>query len=397
MNLYFPVGFFFLKGDKKLSILQYLCLTPNTALEILDNAEELELICIQLEEEKENTVPQKRQRKKSQLAMESDEMDFIDLTPSNPKKSKLSCDEQQRQEVQQQQNQQQESEMNQQEWEQPEHQRKEEQQKQKQPQQQQSKEQQKQQQPHQHRNKRPQEQQEIQRTKTTARGTKEKPSKISKKADLKEKKSAEIEAGKALAAAFFKEHLANSSQSLPLPSQDVPLKSLPLERTSASQLLLSHDTTLQGLPSQDKVHLQNPHRLESSPLLKPRSPCSVSHSPIVSRPLPSLCKATLGETGSLIRSSLNDIDDFSDGMDSAQNPTLDESGYFSPEEEEEPEKEIKKPDGVEPETQTVPCDNCSDIVKALKAEIISLKKRQLPGKWIIKNEINSLVKSHLYP
>ena len=82
-------------------------------------------------------------------------------------------------------------------------------------------------------------------------------------------------------------------------------------------------------------------------------------------------------------------------MDSAQNPTLDESGYFSPEEE-EPEKEIKKPDGVEPERQTVPCDNSSDIVKALKAEIISLKKRQLPGKWIIQNEINSLVKLHLY-
>ena len=171
--------------------------------------------------------------------------------------------------------------------------------------------------------------------------------------------------------AFFKGHLANTSQSLPLPSHDVPLQSLPLERTSASQLLLSHDTTLQGLPSQDKVHLQNPHRLDSSPLLKPRSPCSVSHFPIVSRPLPLLCKATLGETGSLIRSSLNDIDDFSYGMDSAQNPTLDERGYFSPEEEEEPEKEIKKPDGVEPERQTVPCHNCSDIVKALKAEIIA--------------------------
>ena len=59
-------------------------LSPNTALEILDNAEELELICIQLEEEKENTVPQKRQRKKSRLAMESDGMDFIGLTPCNP-------------------------------------------------------------------------------------------------------------------------------------------------------------------------------------------------------------------------------------------------------------------------------------------------------------------------
>ena len=40
-------------------------LTPNTALEILDTAEELELICMQLKETKENTVPQKCQRKKS--------------------------------------------------------------------------------------------------------------------------------------------------------------------------------------------------------------------------------------------------------------------------------------------------------------------------------------------
>ena len=92
--------------------------------------------------------------------------------------------------------------------------------------------------------------------------------------------------------------------------------------------------------------------------------------------------ATLGETGSLIRSSLNDIDGFSDSRDSVRNLTLDESGYFSPEEEEEPEEEIKKPDGEEPERQTMPCDNCCEIVKALKAEISSLKKRQLPGKWI---------------
>ena len=40
-------------------------LSPNTALEILDTAEELELICMQLKETKENTVPQKCQRKKS--------------------------------------------------------------------------------------------------------------------------------------------------------------------------------------------------------------------------------------------------------------------------------------------------------------------------------------------
>ena len=374
-----------------------MCLTPNTALEILDNAEELELLCIQLEEKKENTVPQKRQRKKSRLAMESDEMDFIDLTPSNPKKSKLSCDEQQRQEVQQQQNQQQGSEMNQQEREKLGHQRKEQQQKQKQPQQQQRKEQQKQQQPHQHRKKGQQQQQEIQRTKTTARGTKDKPPKISKKADLKQKKNAEIEAGKAQAAAFFKEHLSNTSQSLPLPAQNVPLQSLPIEQSTASQSLLSHDATLQCLPSQDKVHLQNPPCLDSSALLNPCSPCSVSHTPVVSAPLPSLSMATLGETGSLIRSSLNDIDGFSDGRDSVRNLTLDESGYFSPEEEEEPEEEIKKPDGEEPERQTMPCDNCCEIVKALKAEISSLKKRQLPGKWISENEINSLVKLHLYP
>ena len=53
--------------------------------------------------------------------------------------------------------------------------------------------------------------------------------------------------------------------------------------------------------------------------------------------------------------------------------------------------------GEEPERQTVPCDNCYEIVKALKAEIISLKKRQLPRKCISKNEINSLEKLHLYP
>ena len=359
-------------------------LTRNTALEILDNAEELELICIQLEEKKENTIPQKRQRKKSRLAMESVEMDFTDLTPSNPKKSKLSCDEQEQQEVQQQQNRQDESEMNQQERKQPGQQRKEQQQKQ-----------QKQQQPHQDRKRGQKQQQQIQRTKPSARGTKDKPPKISKKADLQQKKNAEIEAGKAQAAAFFKEHLSNTSQSLPLPSQYVPLQSLPLEQTTASQSLLSQDATLKCLPSQEKEHLQNPHCLDSPALHNPCSPCSVSHTPIVSAPLPSLSIATLGETGSLIRSSLNDIDGFSDGMDSVQN--LDESGYFSPDEEEEPEEERKKPDGEEPERQTVPCDNCCEIVKALEAEIISLKKRQLPGKWISENEINSLIKSHLYP
>ena len=49
----------------------FMYLTTNTALEILGNAEELELICIQLEEKKENTVPQKCQRKKSRLEVGS--------------------------------------------------------------------------------------------------------------------------------------------------------------------------------------------------------------------------------------------------------------------------------------------------------------------------------------
>lgn len=167
----------------------------------------------------------------------------------------------------------------------------------------------------------------------------------------------------------------------------------------ASQSRLSHDATLQCLPSQDKMHPQNPPCLDSLALLNPCSPCSVSPTPIVSAPLPSLSIATLGETGSLIRSSLNDIDGFSDGMDSAQDLTLDESGYFSPEEEEEHGEEIKtwRCDGEEPERQPVPCDNCYEIVEALKAEITSLKKRQLPGKCIYKNENNSLEKLHLYP
>ena len=89
------------------------------------------------------------------------------------------------------------------------------------------------------------------------------------------------------------------------------------------------------------VNLQNPPCRDSPVLFNLSSPCSVTHTPIVSAPLPSLSIATLGEIGSLIRSSLNDTDGFSDGMDSVKNLTLDESGYF-----------------------------------------ISLMKRQLPGKWI---------------
>lgn len=136
--------------------------------------------------------------------MESDEIDFIDLTPSNPKKTMVSRDEQQQQEVHQQQHWQQESEMHQQEQEQPGQQRKEQQQKQKPPQQQQRRKQQKQQQPHQHRKKRQQQQQqEIQQTKTPATGTKDKPPQNKRKSRLKTGKNVEIEAGKAQAVAFF--------------------------------------------------------------------------------------------------------------------------------------------------------------------------------------------------
>ena len=73
-------------------------------------------------------------------------------------------------------------------------------------------------------------------------------------------------------------------QSLPLLSQNVPLQSLSLEQTTASHSLLSHDATLQCLPPQNKVHLQNPPCLDSPAFLNPFWPCSISHTPIVLAP-----------------------------------------------------------------------------------------------------------------
>lgn len=55
---------------------------------------------------------------------------------------------------------------------------------------------------------------------------------------------------------------------------------------------------------------------------------------------------------------MDKCDSIIDEMEMSQN--LDESSYFS---EEEP---------------NVPCGNCSELVKELRAEIIALKKRQLP-------------------
>jgi len=55
-----------------------------------DNEDELDLHCIQLAEKMEtNNVSGKRQRKKSRMAKESDEMDFIvsRVVPSEPKET----------------------------------------------------------------------------------------------------------------------------------------------------------------------------------------------------------------------------------------------------------------------------------------------------------------------
>ena len=161
----------------------------------------------------------------------------------------------------------------------------------------------------------------------------------------------------------------------------------------ASRSLLSHDATSQCLSTQVLVPSHSPPTSQdittsschdspsSSALLDPCSPCCGSNTPTVEAVLPSIEVATLGETGSLIRSSLNDIDGYmSDEMISVQSTSLDESGYISADEE-EPEKE-----------RQMPCDNCCELVKELKAEIVSLKKRQLPGEWIPENQINSPVK-----
>ena len=63
---------------------------------------------------------------------------------------------------------------------------------------------------------------------------------------------------------------------------------------------------------------------------------------------------------------MDECDSIIDEMEMSQN--LDESSYFSEEEVEEPNSKETK----------VPCGNCSELVKELRAEIIALKKRQLP-------------------
>ena len=64
---------------------------------------------------------------------------------------------------------------------------------------------------------------------------------------------------------------------------------------------------------------------------------------------------------------MDECDSIIDEMKMSQN--LDESSYCSEEEvEEEPNSK---------ETR-VPCGNCSELLKELRAEIIALKKRQLP-------------------
>lgn len=64
---------------------------------------------------------------------------------------------------------------------------------------------------------------------------------------------------------------------------------------------------------------------------------------------------------------MDECDSIIDKTEMSQN--LDESSYFSEEEvKEEPNRKEAK----------VPCGNCSELVKKLRAEIIALKKRQLP-------------------
>ena len=77
------------------------------------------------------------------------------------------------------------------------------QQERKQPGQQRKEQQQKQQQPHQDRKRGQKQQQQIQRTKPSARGTKDKPPKISKKADLQQKKKCGDRGRKSSGCGFF--------------------------------------------------------------------------------------------------------------------------------------------------------------------------------------------------
>ena len=148
------------------------------------------------------------------------------------------------------------------------------------------------------------------------------------------------------------------SQSLPLQQLQTPpsqLHSLPLQlqglhsqRMPSSQLQSPPSQSLsQSLPS-NSVFSESPTS-KSIPLQVLSSP-----NPTYNSPSSPNAVTTLGETASLIRSSMNEFDLNTGGDMEMQ--SLEESGYISAEEAE------KKPKSQETK---VPCENCSELVKLL--------------------------------
>ena len=181
-NLKKPRGNRFKKETSSIDLhsITFSCFPQDTGLHILsknipyfklsDNEDELDLHCIQLAEKMENdNVSGKRQRKKSQMAKESDEMDFIESTVVPSEQLQQLGEDLQHQD--------------------------------KQPQQEENKQQKK------GRNKSNTQKTPGNKTKSTPE-RKEQQQKSSKKEEKKKRKSAQIEAGKTQAAAFFKDRLS---------------------------------------------------------------------------------------------------------------------------------------------------------------------------------------------
>lgn len=336
-----------------------------------DNEDELDLHCIQLAEKIEtNNVSGKRQRKKSRMAKESDEMDFIvsRVVPSEPKET-IDSDEVQ-QPLQQQQQQQRGEE------------------------QQQTKE---------------RSQSNVKKTaqdKTTKSTPvrKEKHQKSSKKEEQKKKKIAQIEAGKTQAEAFFKERLSaannlNKQQPAGLKNHSPSPSQSPLLQNTSTDLpslgvspLTLHDSPLHTSPPTQSSSLYNSSLLQSSQSLpehtslhmsehlpsdlNPRSqsllsPISIHRNPVDLTILPSVAAPTLGETGSLIRSSLHNAE--CSTTPSNESMTLDSSfGSLSDDYSSAGDDELM-------DELVIPCERCSKLVNELRAEVIALRKRQLPG------------------
>ena len=102
----------------------------------------------------------------------------------------------------------------------------------------------------------------------------------------------------------------------------------------------------------------------------PLSPISV-YSPTDLTIQPSFA-ASLGETGYLIRSSLDDLEysTSSSGEETLHSSSLNDD--ISRVRDDEALNDVETP----PE---MPCSHCSGLVNELRAEIVALRKRQLPG------------------